>query len=148
MKATQFMSRPFIVAGCQVTEHNMAAIAKWCQGYVITDAEKPFVRVPVNRPTNQRQTQAFVGSWVLLSTLRGEPSFKVYSVESLEKSFIPLAEVVNLPEMDEPIDIPEVEEVEPGKTDSVVAHDRVGSNVRALPVQGGTKAPVQFRSAT
>lgn len=90
MKATMFMRQPFYVAGYLVTDNNMDAIAKWCQGHVIRDSEKPFIRVPVDRATHKRQTEAYVGSWVTLSRQREEKSFKVYTEEWLEKNFIRL----------------------------------------------------------
>lgn len=88
MKPRYFMRNPFLVAAYQVTESNMDAIARWCQGHVIRDAERPFVRVPVNRTTNKRQTEAYEGCWVLLSKQRGENSFKVYTQEWLDKNFV------------------------------------------------------------
>jgi hypothetical protein len=90
MKATMFMRQPFYVAGHLVTEDNMDAIAKWCQGHVIRDGGRSFIRVPVDRPTNKRQTEAYAGTWVTLSKQREERSFKVYTEEWLEKNFIRL----------------------------------------------------------
>lgn len=90
MKATRFMRQPFFVIGYPVTEKNIKTIAKWCQGQIITDDnDKPlFIRVPVNRPLNRRQTEAYPGMWVLLSEDdRGEKSFKVYTYEWLMKNF-------------------------------------------------------------
>jgi hypothetical protein len=87
LKATRFMRQPFFVMGYEVTLENMDEIAKWCEGHVIRDTEKPFVRVPVIRPTHERQTRGYVGTWVLVSKQRGEKSFKVYTREWLEKNF-------------------------------------------------------------
>lgn len=92
MKATRFMRQPFFVSGFKVTIENMEEIAKWCEGYVIREAERPFIRVPVDRPTNRRQTEAYVGTWVLISKQRGEKSFKVYTEEWLLKNFFELPE--------------------------------------------------------
>lgn len=92
VKATRFMRQPFFVSGFKVTAENMHAIAKWCEGHVIPDAEKPFIRVPVDRPTNKKQTEAYIGTWVLLSRQRGEKSFKVYTEEWLLKNFFELPE--------------------------------------------------------
>lgn len=148
MKATRFMRQPFIVTGYQVTEDNMDQIATWCEGHVIRDTERPFVRVPVNRPTNQKQTQAFVGTWVLLSSTGGADSFKVYTTEWLGKSFIKIPrEIDDLPPVDDPSPAPKVDDI-PVTEDINSAHNHVGCTVRTLPVQGGAKAPVQFRSAT
>lgn len=83
----RFMRIPFFVSGYQVTEENMNAIAKWCEGHVIQNSDNPFVRVPVNRATNKRQTEAYIGTWVIVSVQRGERSFKVYTEEWLRKQF-------------------------------------------------------------
>lgn len=91
MKATRFMRIPFFVSGYLVTEDNMEAVAKWCEGHVIR-GEKPFVRVPVDRPTNKRQTEAYPGTWVIVSLYKGERSFKVYTEEWLKKQFFELPE--------------------------------------------------------
>lgn len=90
MKATRYMRRPFIVTGYKVTAENMVAVARWCRGHVIRDTERPFIRVPVSRYTNIKQTEAYIGLSVILSIQRGEESFKVYSDEWLEKNFIPI----------------------------------------------------------
>lgn len=140
MKATRFMRQPFIVTGYQVHEEDMDAIAKWCQGHVIRNTERPFIRVPVDRPTNRKQTEAYLGTWVLLFNQRGENSFKVYTPEWLEKNFFQL-----------PPEIEDKEENEPTvevTADICCVHDRIGSNVRALPVQsGGNKILPNFRAA-
>lgn len=92
LKPVRFMRIPFFVSGFQVTEDNMEAIARWCQGHVIRDAERPFVRVPVDRATKRNQTEAYVGRWVLKSVYRREISYKVYTEEFLRGSFIELDE--------------------------------------------------------
>lgn len=92
MRATRFMRQPFYVMGHKVTEENMEAIARWCEGHVIRDTDRPFIRVPVDRPTNKRQTEAYVGTWVTLSRQHGAKSFKVYTEEWLDKNFISLPE--------------------------------------------------------
>lgn len=81
------MRQPFFVVGYQVTTENMEDIAKWCEGRVIDDADRPFVRVPVIRPIHDRQTRGYVGTWVLLSKRRGEKTFKVYTQEWLDREF-------------------------------------------------------------
>lgn len=85
------MRQPFFVTGYQVTEENIEDIAKWCQGHIIRDAERPFIRVPVNRASHTRQTEAYYGTWVLLSVRRGEKSFKVYTQEWLDKNFFKIS---------------------------------------------------------
>lgn len=92
MKATRFMRRPFFVSGFQVTEEKMRAIAKWCEGHVIQGADGPFIRVPVDRAINRRQTEAHIGSWVLVSHSHGKKSFKVYNEPFLSDNFLQLPE--------------------------------------------------------
>lgn len=87
-QATLFMRQPFFVVGRQVNEENMAILAKWCEGDVITTSEHSYVRVPVDRPTHRRQTEAHVGYWILQSERGGRKSYKVYDEEWLRKSFV------------------------------------------------------------
>lgn len=91
MMATRFMRQPFYVTGIEVTSENMEAVARWCQGHVIRDGDRSFIRVPVDRATNRRQTEAYVGLWVTASKQRGLRSFKVYTREWLDKNFFELS---------------------------------------------------------
>lgn len=91
MEPTRFMRIPFFVTGYPVTEENMDAIAKWCGGYVIRDADKPFIHVPVERAASKKQYEAYVGSWVVVSVQRGEKSFKVYTEDWLRKQFMEIS---------------------------------------------------------
>lgn len=134
MIATRFMRKPFIVTGYKVTEEDMDAIARWCEGHVIRDTERPFVRVPVDRPTNKKQTEAYIGTWVLLSTERPEKSFKVYTQTWLNKNFI---------EVPAEIDDEIVDEIHEEDDDT---HHRISDNVRTLPTH--VPKPVKFRAAT
>lgn len=149
IKATRFIRKPFVVVGYQVTEENMEFIRAWCKGHIIEaqkDDEKTFIRVPVDRPTHQKQTQAFVGTWVILSmNQRNEESFKVYAQDWLDKNFIVLPREI---EEEQLANAPSLVAVEEPAGDVCCVHDQVGSNVRALPTQGGTKAAVNFRSPT
>lgn len=94
MKATRFMRLPFFVLGHEVHEDNMVEIAKWCEGHVTRTDDRSFIRVPVDRPLNKRQTEAELGSWVLLSRQRGFNSFKVYEREWLDRQFVTVPEEV------------------------------------------------------
>lgn len=133
MKPAQFMRIPFMVYGHQVTAQNMDAIAKWCQGYVVRDAPNPFVRVPVNRPTHKKQTEATIGTWVIVSLIRGERSFKVYTEERLASQFISLP---NEPWDPGILDLEETPEVE---------NPPRASNVRSIPTQ--YRPPTNSRTA-
>jgi hypothetical protein len=97
----------------------------------------------VDRPTSQWQTKAFVGSWVILSqTMRGEESFKVYSSDSINKSFIILPREADEANLAAAPDVLQVEE----HGDMCCVHNHIGANAPHLPVQGGPKTVVNFRS--
>lgn len=102
---TRFMRIPFFVSGYCVTEENMEAVAKWCEGHVIRDTKEPFVRVPVTRPSHPRQTEACVDMWVIKSELNGRQSYKVYTNEWLRKQFFELPDDAFPGIMDEPDDL-------------------------------------------
>ena len=121
MKATRFMRIPFFVTGYLVTEDNMEVIATWCKGHVFEDAHRPFVRVPVIRPTHQKQTEAYVGTWVIASMQRGQATFKVYTEEWLKKQFFELPEEPMVEDIPEEIPVSE--------------HSGTANNVRTIPTQ-------------
>lgn len=79
--------KEYTVDGVQVTLENMHDVAKWCGGEVfleeIKDVPTPFVKVPVHRPLNEKQTKAYVASYVLQSPT----GFKVYTERAMEKNF-------------------------------------------------------------
>jgi hypothetical protein len=61
-----YASKPSFVEAVQVTQDNMLEVASWCGGDVRTPADgKPYIQVKVKRPHNPRQTQGYVGDWVL-----------------------------------------------------------------------------------
>ena len=91
-----YTRKPFPVDAIQVTEENLKAVAKWCDGEVrystktigddIETREKikiPYVKVNVHHPLNERQTKAYAGDWVLKS----DSGFKVYTERAFEKNF-------------------------------------------------------------
>lgn len=141
MKAVRFMRKPFFVDGYLVDEDNMDAIAKWCKGHVVRDnVPRPFVRVPVDRPMNQRQTQAFVGTWVLLSIHQGRESFKVYTADYLEENFI-LSPFGTESETQIPEQVDE--ESAPDNSSCGHPHHHGPSNVRPLPSADPFRPPAQ-----
>lgn len=106
LELNRFARRPFHVDAVQVTEENIDDVAIWCKGDVVTVKSKPnakgisreqkHIKVRVHLPLNDRQTQAFVGDWVLYTT----SGFKVYLANAFDKSFEPVkdgATVLNLP---------------------------------------------------
>lgn len=82
------MRQPFFINGYQIDEENMEALARWCKGHVVEDNGTRFIRVPVSGAKNEKQTRGYVGLWLTVSKLRGEPSFKVYNEEYLYKDFL------------------------------------------------------------
>lgn len=84
MKTHKFARKPFYIDAVRVSEANISEIAEWCGGDVHCgeDAEQ-FVKVKVHRPLTERQTQAFIGDWVLFSG----NGFKVYTSKAFDKSF-------------------------------------------------------------
>lgn len=87
------MRKPFVSKGFEVTEDNMDAIARWCKGSVVREnVSRPFVRVPVSRATNEKQTHAYAGTVVVVSVFGKVRSYKVYKREWLEESFIELTD--------------------------------------------------------
>lgn len=93
-KVSKFSRKPFFVDGVQVTTNNMEDVAKWCGGEIkstqATDdkASEEFIKVPVRRALGERQTQAFLGDWVLFAG-RG---YKVYTPKGFEKCFDPVTD--------------------------------------------------------
>lgn len=86
MKTQLFVRRPFDVEAVQVTKENMEEVAKWCDGRVQHTATREgpvaYIKVRVHRPLGVRQTQAFIGDWILYST-----GYKVYLDEAFHASF-------------------------------------------------------------
>lgn len=90
LKTHKFARKPFYVDAVRVTEGNMEEVAKWCQGEIKTEGdagraeeETRYISVKVHRPLTDRQTQAFVGDWVLFAG----SGFKVYTPKAFDKSF-------------------------------------------------------------
>lgn len=89
MEIRKFARKQFEVEAVLVTEENMEEVASWCGGKVIPakghsdSVGAVHVRVPAHRPLNRKQTQGFVGNWVLKSPT----GFKVYTDPALWKNF-------------------------------------------------------------
>lgn len=73
----KFRRKPFDVEAIQVTEQNMQDVARWCKGRILTQDPSglSYISVRVLRPQNDRQTQAFIGDWVVVASGK----FKVYT---------------------------------------------------------------------
>lgn len=96
----KFTRRTFEVEAVRVTEENMSEIAEWCKGEVSGANPAPsgqtgrYIKVNATRPVNERQTQAFVGDWVLKSP--GKETYKVYTNRSLNQSFVQVKDEVKV----------------------------------------------------
>lgn len=84
MKTHKFARKPFYVDAVRVSEANLEEVAEWCDGKIESALdETKFISVKVHRPINDRQTQAFVGDWVLFAGT----GYKVYTPKAFDKSF-------------------------------------------------------------
>jgi hypothetical protein len=84
MKTHKFARKPFYVDAVRVSEANIEEVAEWCEGEIKTDDEgKRYIHIKVYRPLNEKQTQAYLGDWVLLAGT----GFKVYIPKAFDKSF-------------------------------------------------------------
>jgi hypothetical protein len=88
MQTEKYVRKPFYIDAVQVTEENIAEVATWCDGELLTSsggegAKDAYVKVRVHRPLNERQTKAFVGDWVLFAGT----GYKVYTKKAFEASF-------------------------------------------------------------
>ena len=79
----KYIRKPLYVDAVRITIANFDEIAEWCQGEILEANNKRCIKVRVHNPKNIRQTQAFVGDW-LLYTERG---YKVYTNKAFHASF-------------------------------------------------------------
>lgn len=91
MEIKQFDRKAFSVQAVQVTRENMKEVAEWCGGSIETKVTptrngqrtEKYVKVDVQKPLNEKQTQAFISDWVLLSGKK----FKVYTDKAFHATF-------------------------------------------------------------
>lgn len=98
MKIEKFARKPFAVEAVQVTEENMEEVAAWCSGEIRggSNPSNAYIKVKIYHAINKRQTQAFVGDWVL----RMGKGFKVYLEGAMDKTFTPVRDDVIRLEVD------------------------------------------------
>jgi len=76
---------PLYVNAVQITAENLEAVASWCGGSIQTDVDtRKYVKVATIRPLRERQTQAYVGDWVL----KTEVGLKVYTNKAFTRGFV------------------------------------------------------------
>ena len=84
----KYKSIPLEVEAVEVTVENFHEVEEWCKGEIRTaliDGEfVRYVKVPVKRPRNQRQTKAFVGDWIL----KTPATLKVYTPAAFNNNFV------------------------------------------------------------
>lgn len=94
LETQMFQRKPFQVEAVQITEDNFEHVAAWCGGSIVTVQEtrhqtllpgnpKRYIQVPVARPLNKRQAEAYVGDWLLFAS----KGFKVYANRPFLKNF-------------------------------------------------------------
>lgn len=104
LNVKKFMRRTFDVDAVLVTEENFEDVAAWCGGKIVTVNEPEgglfdeshthrHISVEVSRPLSRRQTEAYVGDWVLYAS----KGFKVYTNRPFQKNFVERTE--NLEEL-------------------------------------------------
>lgn len=88
VQTRDYIRKPFTVQAVQVTKDNFNDVAEWCGGRImpvtdVKDSRHAFIKVAVLKPMNEKQTQAFVGDWVLCQA----GTFKVYTNRAFETAF-------------------------------------------------------------
>lgn len=83
LKTHKFARKPFYVDAVRVSEANIEEVAEWCEGEIQENSDGRYISVKVHRPLTERQTQAFLGDWVLFAG----SGFKVYTPKAFDKSF-------------------------------------------------------------
>lgn len=86
LTTTTYQRIPNPLQVVRVTEANMAEVAGWTDGNIkATDEGRLFIEIDVVKPGNDRQTQAFVGDWVIFSPQGG--GFKIYMDRPFQQNF-------------------------------------------------------------
>lgn len=91
MEVLTYVYKPVFVKVVPVTEDNLADVAKWCGGEIISaprfkdGPEMRCVKVEVFRPVSPRQTHAFPGDRVI--QLPKGAGWKVYTKKAFSESF-------------------------------------------------------------
>lgn len=88
METQRYVTKPMFVEAVAVTEDNMHEVAEWVSGSICKNDQKNprnYVSVTTIRPLNVRQTQAYVGDWVL----KTESGFKIYTRKAFSENFDP-----------------------------------------------------------
>lgn len=94
LKTQMFQRKPFQVEAVQITEENFEKVAAWCGGSIVTVEDrgntpnkpgvlKRYIQVYVSRPMTKRQSEAYIGDWILFAS----QGYKVYANRPFLKNF-------------------------------------------------------------
>lgn len=96
LETKTYSRRPFEVEAIRVTEKNFEDVAAWCGGNICEvkehqptmdslqgDVIRRYIHLEVDRPLTPRQSQAYVGDWILFAS----KGFKVYANRPFMKNF-------------------------------------------------------------
>lgn len=85
LQITRHVRKAFVVQAVQVTAENMEEVAAWCGGTILIAATNGarYIRVNVKNAQNERQTMAFIGSWILLA----DNGYKVFANKPFISSY-------------------------------------------------------------
>lgn len=84
MLIQKFQRKPFPVEGVRVTKENMQEVAEWCKGEVKVSGKKTkYIFIATHRPMTDRQTQAYIGDWILFA----ERGYKIYTQNAFARNF-------------------------------------------------------------
>jgi hypothetical protein len=85
--------RPVYVDCVQVTASNMTEVSEWCGGTLMEDdKKKTYIKVNATKAIHVRQTQAYVGDWVIKSDV----GLKVYKDNAFKNSYVPAVVLVEM----------------------------------------------------
>lgn len=111
IETKKFVRKPLYVDAVRVTAGNFEEIAAWCQGEILqsegSGSRKKHIKVRVHNPKIPRQTQAFIGDWILYT----ERGYKVYTNKAFNASFDEALPPTQLPIDDSPQHAAAVQEI-------------------------------------
>lgn len=83
----RYVHTPLNVNAVQVTAENMVQASRWCGGQILNQPSdnRPYILVDVVRSNKPRQSQAFVGDWILETGI----GWKVYFDKAFRRDYLP-----------------------------------------------------------
>jgi hypothetical protein len=92
----KYIRKPLVVVGVEVTVDNFMELALWVGGSIMhkdsntqdgpIDPANQYILVRVHNPKSPRQSQAYVGDWILYS----DRGYKVYTPKAFKNTFDPV----------------------------------------------------------